>query len=144
MWVADMDFRAPQPVIDALNEAVRYGIFGYANGAPRTYVRAVTHWQARRFGWEVSPDWVVQTTGIITAIKVIVQAFSAPGDSVLIQPPVYSHFRNDVALNGRHPVAAPLVRTDDGYHYDEAVFEAAIQANTKIFLLCNPDRKSVV
>jgi cysteine-S-conjugate beta-lyase len=138
MWVADMDFRAPQPVIDALNEAVRYGIFGYPNGAPRTYVRAVTDWQARRFGWEVSPDWVVQTTGIITAIKVIVQAFSAPGDSVLIQPPVYSHFRNDVALNGRLPVAAPLVRTADGYHYDEAVFEAAIQANTKIFLLCNP------
>ena len=52
MWVADMDFRAPQPVIDALSEAVRYGIFGYPNGAPRTYVRAVTDWQARRFGWE--------------------------------------------------------------------------------------------
>ncbi|HRP77475.1 MAG TPA: MalY/PatB family protein [Aquamicrobium sp.] len=138
MWVADMDFRAPQPVIDALVEAAREGVFGYPGGATESYVAAVTGWQRRRFGWEVAPEWVVQTSGIITAIKTIVQAFSAPGDGVLIQPPVYAHFRDDVLLNGRFPVDAPLMRTEDGYRYDEKVFEAAIRPNTKIFILSNP------
>ena len=101
MWVADMDFRAPQPVIDALVEAAQKGVFGYPNGAPGSYVAAVVDWQRRRFGWELAPEWVVQSSGIITAIKTIVQAFSAPGDGVLIQPPVYAHFRDDGAADRR-------------------------------------------
>lgn len=138
MWVADMDFRAPQPVIDALTEAVQQGVFGYPNGAPKSYVQAVTGWQARRFGWEVAPDWVVQVSGIITAIKTAVQAFSRPGESVLIQPPVYAHFRDDVVLNGRIPVSAPLVRDGDRYRFDAGIFEAAIRPDTKLFILSNP------
>lgn len=138
MWIADMDFRAPQPVIDALIEASQEGVFGYPNGATKSYVRAITDWQARRFGWEVAPEWVVQTSGIITAIKTILQGFTSPGDSVLIQPPVYAHFRDDVLLNGRCPVAAPLTRTETGYRFDAAVFEAAIRPNTRLFILSNP------
>lgn len=138
MWVADMDFRAPQPVIDALTEAVQQGVFGYPNGAPKSYVQAVTGWQLRRFGWEVAPDWVVQVSGIITAIKTAVQAFSRPGDSVLIQPPVYAHFRDDVVLNGRIPVPAPLVREGDRYHFDAGIFEATIRPDTKLLILSNP------
>lgn len=138
MWVADMDFRAPQPVIDALVSAAQEGVFGYPNGAPCSYVRAVTDWQARRFGWEVAPDWVVQVSGIITAIKTIVQGFTSPGDSVLIQPPVYAHFRDYVLMNGRFPVSAPLVRDGAGYRFDAAVFEAAIRPDTRLFILSNP------
>ncbi len=138
MWVADMDFRAPQPVIDALVNAARQGVFGYPAGATASYVAAVTGWQRKRFGWDVASEWVTQTSGIITAIKTIVQAFTKPGDSVLIQPPVYSHFRDDVILNGRLPASAPLQRTEDGYRYDAAVFEAAIKPNTKLFILSNP------
>src|SRR5690242_20035858 len=102
MWVADMDFRAPQPVIEALHEAVEHGIFGYPGGATDSYVEAVVGWQAKRFGWDVPKEWVVQTSGIITTLKTAVQAFSSPGDTVLIQPPVYAHFHNDVLMNGRH------------------------------------------
>jgi cystathionine beta-lyase len=138
MWVADMDFRAPQPAIDALVATAQEGVFGYPNGATQSYVQAVVDWQGRRFGWDVAPEWVVQVSGIITAIKTAVQAFSAPGDSVLIQPPVYAHFRDDVLLNGRFPVSAPLKRTDDGYRYDPAVFEAAIRPDTRLFILSNP------
>ncbi|WP_296658311.1 MalY/PatB family protein [Paraburkholderia sp.] len=138
MWVADMDFRSPQPVIDALHEAVEHGVFGYPGGAPDSYVDAVTGWQARRFGWDVAKEWVVQTSGIITTLKTAVQAFSAPGDSVLIQPPVYAHFHNDVLMNGRHLAFAPLERTETGYRFDEKVFEAAIRDNTKLFILSNP------
>ncbi len=138
MWVADMDFRAPQPVIDALVAHAQEGVFGYPNGARPYYVQAVVDWQAQRFGWDVAPEWVVQTSGIITAIKVVVQAFTAPGDGVLIQPPVYAHFRDDVLLNGRFPVNAPLVRTEQGYRFDAAVFEAAITPSTRLFILSNP------
>jgi cystathionine beta-lyase len=88
MGVADMDLRAPQPVIDALVAPAQDGVFGYPNGASASHVRAVTDWQARRSGWKVAPDWVVQSAGIITAGKTIVQGFTSPGDTVLIQPPV--------------------------------------------------------
>ncbi|MEX3960523.1 MalY/PatB family protein [Trinickia sp. EG282A] len=138
MWVADMDFRAPQPVIDALHEAVEHGIFGYPGGATGSYVDAVVGWQAKRFGWEVAKEWVVQTSGIITTLKTAVQAFSAPGDTVLIQPPVYAHFHNDVLMNGRHLAYAPLERTQTGYRFNEKLFEAAIRDNTKLFILSHP------
>ncbi|WP_406835322.1 MalY/PatB family protein [Streptomyces sp. AHU1] len=138
MWVADTDFRAPQVVIDALHEAVEYGVFGYPGGATDSYLDAVTGWQAKRFGWEVPREWVMQTSGIITTLKTVVQAFSAPGDSVLIQPPVYVHFHEDVLLNGRHLAFAPLQRTDDGYRFDARVFEAAIRPDTKLFILSHP------
>jgi cystathionine beta-lyase len=138
MWVADTDFRAPQPVIDALHEVVEHGIFGYPGGATKSYLDAVVGWQARRFGWDLPKEWVIQTSGIITTLKTAIQAFSAPGDSVLIQPPVYAHFHNDVLMNGRHLAFAPLERTDTGYRFNEKVFEAAIKNNTKIFILSHP------
>lgn len=138
MWVADMDFRSPRAVIDALHEAVEYGVFGYAAGPTGSYLDAVTGWQERRFGWEVPREWVVVTAGIITTLKTVVQAFSAPGDSVLIQPPVYVHFHEDVRLNGRRLAYAPLERTDDGYRFDPRTFEAAIRDDTKLFVLSHP------
>lgn len=138
MWVADTDFKAPQAVIDALHDAVEHGVFGYPGGATRSYVDAVVGWQQRRFGWDVPKEWVLQTSGIITTLKTAVQAFSAPGDTVLIQPPVYAHFHNDVLLNGRHLAFAPLEFTGDGYRFNEKIFEAAIRGNTKIFILSHP------
>ncbi|MFW6073020.1 MAG: MalY/PatB family protein [bacterium] len=138
MWVADTDFKSPRPVIDALHEAVEHGVFGYPGGATDSYVDAVVGWQAKRFGWEVPKAWVIQTSGIITTLKTAVQAFSAPGDTVLIQPPVYAHFHNDVLMNGRHLAFAPLERTETGYRFNAQTFEAAIQGNTKLFILSNP------
>jgi cysteine-S-conjugate beta-lyase len=138
MWVADTDFKAPQPVIDALHAAVGHGIFGYPAGPADGYLEAVVGWQARRFGWEVPSGWVVPTAGVITTLKTAVQAFSSPGDSVLIQPPVYAHFHHDVLINGRHLALAPLQRVDDGYRLDLGAFEAAIRPDTKLFILSHP------
>ncbi|MCG8274680.1 pyridoxal phosphate-dependent aminotransferase [Aquamicrobium sp. NLF2-7] len=138
MWVADTDFKAPQAVIDALHEAVDHGVFGYPGGATESYLKAVIGWQGKRFGWNVDKNWIIQTSGIITTIKTAVQAFSAPGDTVLVQPPVYGHFHNDVLLNGRHLAYAPLEYTGDGYRFDPAIFEAAIRPNTKLFILSHP------
>lgn len=138
MWVADTDFKAPQAVIDALHAAVDHGVFGYPAGPSDGYLEAVVGWQARRFGWEVPRAWVVPTAGVITTLKTAVQAFSSPGDSVLIQPPVYVHFHNDPLLNGRHLALAPLERIDDGYRLDLSAFEAAIRPDTKLFILSHP------
>lgn len=138
MWVADTDFKAPPAVLAALHDAIDEGVFGYPGGATPTYVRAVVEWQRRRFGWDVDPAWIHQVSGVITSLKTAVQAFSAPGDSVLIQPPVYAHFHDDMLMNGRHLALAPLVRNEDGYELDTGVFEAAIRPDTKIFILSNP------
>lgn len=138
MWVADTDFRAPPPVLDALHAAVEHGVFGYGGAPGHGYLDAVTGWQARRFGWEVPPAWVLPTAGVMTTIKTVVQAFSSPGDSVLVQPPVYAHFHDDVLLNGRRLAYAALERTPDGYRFDPEVFEAAIRPDTKLFILSHP------
>ncbi|RQR25757.1 MalY/PatB family protein [Burkholderia sp. Bp9142] len=138
MWVADMDFRSPPAVIDALHDAVTHGVYGYAAGPTKHYLNAVIGWQQRRFDWDVPPGWVVPIASVIVALKTVVQAFSQPGDSVLIQPPVYAHFHHDVMINGRQVTTAPL-RFDGGrYRFDAEAFEDAIRGNTKIFILSNP------
>lgn len=137
MWVADMDFRAPLPVIDRLREVVEQGMFGYPD-VQQSYVDAVVRWEGRRFGWDISGDWILQSPGVVTALRIAIQAFSSPGDAVLVQPPVYTHFHTDPLLNGRRLALAPLRRTEDGYRFDAASFEAAITDDTKLFILCNP------
>ena len=138
MWVADMDFKAPQPVLEALHDAVTHGVFGYSAGATDSYLRSIIDWQQRRFGWTVCKTWLLQTSGVITTLKTAIQAFSAPGDSVLIQTPVYSHFHEDVLINGRRLVCAPLTLTERGYLYDPQTFEQAIRKDTKLFILSSP------
>ncbi len=137
MWVADMDFKAPQPVIDALKAAADRGMFGYP-GVTKSYLDAVVGWQRKRFGWDVPAEWVLQTPGVVTALNTVIQALSRPGDSVLVQTPVYVHFHQDAINNGRQVVYAPLTVDGDRYRFDAKVFEAAIQPNTKLFILCNP------
>ncbi len=90
MCVADMDFKAPPAVLDALHEAVEHGVFGYPGGA--TDLDAVTGWQVRRFGWDVPEKGSCRP----------LRSSSSPGDSILIQPPVYAPFHGDIRLNGRH------------------------------------------
>ena len=138
MWVADMDFKSPPAVIDALHEAVSHGVYGYPIGPTKAYRDAVAGWQRDRFGWDASSDWIVPIASVIAALKTIIQAFSRPGDSVLIQPPVYVHFHQDVLINGRHVAAAPLQYDGKRYRFDARVFEDAIRDDTKIFILCNP------
>lgn len=138
LWIADMDFQPPPAVINALTQAAQTGVMGYSIPTPN-YVKAVQAWQTKRFGWTPQPEWILQTPGVVTALNIAIQTFSNPGDSVLIQPPVYVHFREDVLANERRVVYAPLQLNADGrYHFDAATFESAIEKNTKIFILCNP------
>jgi cystathionine beta-lyase len=91
MWVADMDFKCPQPVVDALTARAQHGIYGYSAPTQEFY-RSVVQWMQRRHGWEISPEWICITPGVVPALNMLVRAFVSYGDRVLIQPPVYYPF----------------------------------------------------
>lgn len=137
MWVADMDFRVAPAIREALQRELDSGVLGYG-GTPDSYREAVVDWQVRRFGWQAKPEWITQSPGVIGALNMAIQAFSQPGDFVLVQTPVYFHIHSDVVVNGRRLVQAPLVLEKGRYRFDPQVFEAAIRPGTKLFILCNP------
>ena len=91
MWVADMDFRTAQPIIDALRGRMEHGIFGYTH-VPDAYYAAVCNWFARRHGWHIRPEDIIYTSGVVPAISAILKALTRPGDGVLVQGPVYNCF----------------------------------------------------
>lgn len=137
MWVADMDFRVAPEITEALKREIDLGVLGYG-GTPDSYVEAVLGWQQRRFGWNAKPEWLLQSPGVVNSLNMAIQAFSQPGDYVVVQSPVYIHFHYDVVINGRRLIQAPLIDTGDGYRFDAKAFEAALLPGTKLFILCNP------
>ena len=107
LWVADMDFRACEPILNALRKRVGHGIFGYTK-VQDEYYQAVISWFGRRHGWKMEKDWIIYTSGVVPAISAIIKAFTCPGDKVLIQTPVYNCFYSSIRNNGctfagRHP-----------------------------------------
>ena len=138
LWVADMDFRAPAPVLEALHRAVEHGIFGYSE-VKSDYYDAVSHWFSRRFGWQTRPEWLVKTPGVVYALAMAVRALTQPGDAVLIQPPVYYPFFSVIRDNDRVVVENELVYQDGRYSIDFEDFERKIaQQQVKLFILCSP------
>ena len=138
MWVADMDFRCPPAVIDALTERVAHGIFGYAMPSD-SYYEAVINWMARRYGVVVERDWLVLTPGIVPALNMLVETLIAPGDKVLVQRPVYYPFFAAIANNGGEIVSNTLVLENGRYtiDFDDLAAKAADPA-VKMAILCSP------
>jgi cystathionine beta-lyase len=138
MWVADMDFRAPECVLDALASKSAHGIFGYSD-IGEGYFEAVRCWLKDSFNWDVQQKWLIKTPGVVFAICMAVRALTKEGDSVLIQQPVYYPFASSVLQNNRQLVVSELVYSDGRYHIDFEDFEAKIVKNTvKLFILCSP------
>lgn len=138
LWVADMDFRAPEPVLDALRKSVEHGIFGYSD-VKGGYYDTVSNWFQSRFQWQTRPEWLVKTPGVVFALAMAVRALTQPGDSVLIQPPVYYPFFSVVRDNGRNIVENELLYRDGKYAIDFEDFERRIvEEDVKLFLLCSP------
>lgn len=138
LWVADMDFRTAQPVIDVLQKRVAHGIFGYTR-VPDAYYDAVIGWFGRRHGFNIHRDWFIYTSGVVPAISAIIKAMTVPGDKVLLQTPVYNCFFSSIRNNGCEAVSSPLLRTGDTYAMDFDDFEAkASDPAVKVFILCNP------
>ena len=117
LWVADMDFRSPDSVVEALKKAVDHGIFGYSR-ADESYFDAVAAWYQKRHHLTLQPEWMTCTPGIVFALSIAVRAFSQEGDAVLIQPPVYHPFSRAILRNKRTLVENPLVLKDGHYEMD--------------------------
>ena len=142
-WVADMDFRTTSYVEDALIERAKHGIFGYSE-SQEDYFHAIAGWMHRRHHWDVEPDWLIKTPGVVFALAMAVKAFTEAGDCVLIQQPVYYPFYEVIQDNGRVVVSNDLyLGTDNRYHMDLEDFEQKIvEHQIKLFLLCNPHNPS--
>ena len=138
MWVADMDFRCPEPVVEALTERARHGIYGYT-GKPASYTEAVVDWMGHRHGWTVDPEWILTVDGVVPTLNMAVRSFIEPGDKVLIQPPVYHPFYRSIANNGGEIVTNPLILDDGDYAMDFADLERkASDPAVKLAILCSP------
>ena len=138
MWVADMDFSVPDCIKKAMYETVDRGIFGYSLVGER-YYSAVENWFFRRYGWKVDRSWIIQTPGVVTALSAAIRVVTQPGDSVLIQSPVYHHFFHTVERNGRKVVENPLKYENGEYFMDFADLEAKIKLHKiKLMFLCSP------
>lgn len=139
MWVADSDFKCPPEVVDAVVARAQQGVFGYGARHIASLDAAVTGWMKKRFGWEINKQWIEFTPGIVTALANAVQAMTEPGDSVIIQQPVYHPFQNCVVSNDRVVRNNALLLEDDEYRMDLAGLEQmAAEERTKMMILCNP------
>jgi cystathionine beta-lyase len=138
LWVADMDFASPEPVVRALRERAAHGVFGYVYEEPE-YFTVVAERVARRYGWRVAPEAVVQLPGVIAGFNMAARMFTTPGDGLLEQVPVYPPILRCPGNMGLTRDEAPLARRADGrYEIDWDAFERAITPRTRAFLLCNP------
>ncbi|NQW08322.1 MAG: pyridoxal phosphate-dependent aminotransferase [Alphaproteobacteria bacterium] len=138
MWVADMDFRCPEPVLRALRERIDHGIFGYS-AKTDGYVEAVTAWFARRQGFRIDPDWLLTAPGVVPTLNVVVRAFTDPGDTVIVQRPVYYPFFRVTKNNGAEVVSNSLIYENGAYRMDLEDLEAkAADPKAKLLILCSP------
>lgn len=138
LWVADMDFKTAPAILAKLEQVVKHGIFGYSEGK-EDYFLAVSRWYKEHFGWEVRPNWLIKTPGVVFAIAAAIRAFTREGDGVLIQQPVYYPFSEVICDNDRVLVNNPLKLSEGHYEIDFQDFEDKIKANrVKLFLLCSP------
>ncbi|MCM3714174.1 pyridoxal phosphate-dependent aminotransferase [Alkalihalobacillus oceani] len=137
LWVADMDFKAPQAVIDALHKKVEHGIYGYPAHS-ESVDKAVQNWLQRRFQWQVDADSFLYTSGVVPTISFIIQAFTEPEDEIIIQTPVYYPFYDVVKKNKRPLLRNPLAFDGDRYEMDYEQLESIITEKTKMLILCHP------
>jgi len=138
MWVADMDFPSPQPIIDALVARAQHGMYGYTV-ATDDYYNSVINWFGRRHNWEISRDWITTAPGIVPAIHFAVRTYCEPGDKVLIQRPVYYPFFRSITNGDCEIVSSGLIETDGGYEmdFDDLEVKCADPA-VKLAILCSP------
>jgi cystathionine beta-lyase len=138
MWVADMDFRPPPSVTEALRAEVAHGVHGYF-GDDRAYKAAITGWMASRHGWEIDPATIATTHGVVAGLALCLQAFTEPGDGVILFTPVYRAFFRVLRANARTIVESPLVRREDGrYAMDLDTLAASLTGAERMVVLCSP------
>lgn len=136
--VADMEIKTAPEIVDGLKQYLDENILGYAMATP-AYLQAVCSWMKRRHQWDIKPEWLVGSPGVVTAFLLGIKAYTKPGDGVIIQTPVYYPFSMGIGFTGRKVVRNPLVLTPDGYRMDfEDLERQASDPNNKMLLFCSP------
>ncbi|WP_127112854.1 MalY/PatB family protein [Shimia sediminis] len=137
MWVADMDFRPPQCVADAIGRMHDHGIYGYY-GDETPYKEAICWWMENRHGWTVDPSAIFTTHGLVNGTGMCVDAYTQPGDGVVLFTPVYHAFARVISAAGRQVVECQLVNNDGRYEMDFDAYDARMTGNEKMVILCSP------
>jgi cystathionine beta-lyase len=137
-WVADMDFPTAPPILDALRARTDHGIFGYTDPQD-SYYQTIQDWWKINHSYALQKEWILDSPGVVFSLCTAVRAFTEPGDSIIIQTPVYYPFFSSILQNGRKLVSSPLTYLDRKYTIDFEGFEERIKAHkVKMFILCNP------
>ena len=143
LWVADMDFLAAPFIVEALRRRVEHGVFGYTR-VMDSYYEAVIRWFGEQHGLRLQREWIQYTTGVVPALSAVIKAFTAPGDGVIVQSPVFNCFFSSIRNNGCRVVDVPLHRLDEpdggftyGFDY-EGLEDACANPGNRILVLCNP------
>ncbi|MDP2494634.1 MalY/PatB family protein [Shimia thalassica] len=137
MWVADMDFRPPQCITDAVKGMTDHGIFGYY-GDESGYRSAICWWMKERHNWDVDPSHIFTTHGLVNGTAMCVDAYTAPGDGVVLFTPVYHAFARVISAAGREVVECKLNNNDGRYEMDFAAYDEQMTGNEKMVILCSP------
>ncbi len=139
-WIADLDFKAPIEVIEALKERIEHGIFGYT-AYSKTLIPTVKNWISKRYDWNIEDEWISYTPGIVSAILYAIECFTKAGDSILVQTPVYPPFLQVPTDNNRKIIENNMILNNGKYEIDFKDFEKKAK-NAKLFLLSNPHNPS--
>ncbi|NOG83001.1 MAG: aminotransferase class I/II-fold pyridoxal phosphate-dependent enzyme [Planctomycetes bacterium] len=147
MWIADMDMPIAKPITDAIKERMKHNIFGYPLHNPKSVVESVMYRMHKLYSWEIKPEWIILTPGIIPALYASVRAFSRPGDDIILQGPVYHPFWSAIKDNGCHISENRLLLNDDHYeiNFDDlnTKFEKRdgrppTPSRARLLILCSP------
>lgn len=137
LWVADMDFRVAQPIIDAITERAQHGIFGYS-AVPGSFIDAVCTFQAKRKGWNIDKSLISLAPGVVPSICMMINELTQKGDKIIIQTPVYHPFFSAVKDADRVLLESPLLEVDDNYYMDYDDIENKARYGAKCIVLCSP------
>lgn len=137
MWVADTDFKAPQVVLDRMQELTDHGVFGYVDYS-EAYNNAIQWWMSERHGWTVEADWIFTTTGIVNAVGMCLDTFTQPGDGIVVFSPVYHAFGKVVRNAGRDLVECEMINDNGRYLLDIPAWDAQMTGKETMLILCSP------
>jgi cystathionine beta-lyase len=137
MWVADLDFRTPDFIVEAIKKRCEHPIFGYTL-MPDSLTESFCQWTKRRHRWEVKAEWTDFVPGIVTGIDLAIHTFTKPGDKIIVQPPVYPPFFTSPALNGRQVVWNPLQIHNGQFEMDLEHLASQMDEQTTMLILSNP------
>lgn len=137
MWVADMDFKTPGFIIDALKKRLNHEILGYSF-RPGSYYGSIISWLKNRHNWQIEKEWICYSPGVVPSLNLCTLAFTRPGDSIIVQPPVYFPFFSAVENHGRNLVYNKLLEKDGKWTMDFGGLESLIDSGTKMIIISNP------